>query len=64
MNADIFKGKWHQLKGSLKEKWGDLTDDEITRVDGNLEKMAGLIQEKYGKSRKEAEREIDDWMKS
>ena len=64
MNADTFKGKWHQIKGSLKEKWGELTDDEITRVDGNLEKMSGLIQQKYGKSREEAEREIDDLMKS
>lgn len=61
MNQDIAEGKWEQLKGSIKEKWGDLTDDDITQVNGNAQKMCGVLQEKYGKSRDEAEREVNDF---
>lgn len=65
MNKDIFKGKWKQLKGKVKAEWGELTDDELDVIDGDRERLAGKIQERYGKSREEAEREIDrasrDW---
>ena len=61
MNQDIAQGKWEQLKGSIKEKWGDLTDDDIAQVNGNAQKMCGLLQEKYGKHRDEAEREVNDF---
>lgn len=61
MNQDIAQGKWEQLKGSIKEKWGDLTDDDITQINGNAQKMCGVLQEKYGKNRIEAEREVDDF---
>lgn len=61
MNQDIAEGKWEQLKGSIKEKWGDLTDDDITQVNGNAQKMCGVLQEKYGKSRDDAEREVNDF---
>ena len=46
---------------TLKQKWGDLTDDEIDRVEGRQEELAGLIQKKYGKTREEAQREVDEW---
>lgn len=64
MNKDILKGKWTQLKGGIKNNWGKLTDDDLKQVEGNREKLIGKVQEKYGKSREEAEREVDKWMNS
>ena len=51
MNNDIIAGKWKQLTGKAKAAWGELTDDELTRSEGNAERLAGLIQERYGKTR-------------
>jgi len=62
MNEDIFKGKWKELKGSVKEKWGDLTDDEITEVEGKTEKLVGILQEKYGYSKDKAQEEYNKFM--
>ncbi|KKO49916.1 general stress protein CsbD [Arsukibacterium sp. MJ3] len=59
MNSDIAEGKWRQLKGSVKAKWGKLTDDDIQQVDGNLDKFIGKMQERYGMSRDEAEKEFN-----
>ncbi len=61
MNWDVMKGKWKQVKGSAKNKWGDLTDDDLQQVEGNRDKLVGKVQEKYGMARSEAEREVDDW---
>lgn len=63
MNADIFEGKWKQLKGRVQGEWSRLTDDEINQVDGDMTRLAGLIQEKYGKSREDAEEAIEKLMK-
>lgn len=62
MNQDIIQGKWKQLKGSIKSQWGKLTDDDLDRIEGNREKLAGLIQEHYGKTREQAHRELDTWL--
>ena len=62
MNEDIFKGKWKELKGSVKEKWGNLTDDDVTRVEGNTEKLVGILQEKYGYSKDKAQEEYNKFM--
>lgn len=48
MNWDIVKGKWSQVTGSAKSKWGDLTDDDLQQVGGAREKLVGKVQEKYG----------------
>ncbi|MEI4488786.1 CsbD family protein [Frigidibacter sp. MR17.14] len=61
MNWDIVEGNWKQLKGSAKEQWGKLTDDDLDVAAGKRDKLAGLIQEKYGKTRDEAEKEVDDY---
>lgn len=61
MNWDIVEGKWKQLKGSARAKWGDLTDDEIDQVAGNRDKLAGTLQEKYGWTKDEAEKQIDEF---
>lgn len=61
MNWDIIEGKWKQLKGATKVKWGELTDDELDQIDGNKDKLANKLQEKYGWTKDEADREIDDY---
>lgn len=63
MNRDQVEGNWKQLKGRARQKWGDLTDDQLDRSRGRREELAGQLQETYGKSKEEAEREVDDWMR-
>ncbi len=63
MNADILKGKWHELKGSIKQKWGDLSDDDIQKVEGREEEFLGLLQKKYGYTRDEARKQYEEFMK-
>ncbi|UXU76210.1 CsbD family protein [Paracoccus sp. SMMA_5_TC] len=63
MNWDIIEGKWNQLKGSVKEKWGDLTDDELTEVAGRKDKLAGKLQEKYGWTKEEADDQINTFFR-
>jgi uncharacterized protein YjbJ (UPF0337 family) len=62
MNQNILEGKWMQLKGSIREKWGDLTDDELEQIAGKRDKLAGVLQERYGYTELEAEREIDSFL--
>jgi uncharacterized protein YjbJ (UPF0337 family) len=59
MNADVFKGKWKQLKGEVKSQWGKLTDDDLDRVEGDTEQLIGRVQERYGYAREEAQKEVD-----
>jgi uncharacterized protein YjbJ (UPF0337 family) len=61
MNKDTLEGQWKQLSGKAKAVWGDLTDDELTRINGDAQQLAGLIQERYGRTREEAEREVKDF---
>ena len=58
MNQDIIQGQWKQLKGSLKAKFGRLTDDDLARADGNHQYLVGKLQERYGYAKEEAEREV------
>jgi|SoiMethySBSTD1v2_1073268.scaffolds.fasta_scaffold331696_3 uncharacterized protein YjbJ (UPF0337 family) len=62
MNADVMKGKWHQLKGEVKSRWGKLTDDDLDRVEGDSEKLIGRVQERYGYARHDAEREVRNFL--
>lgn len=59
MNWDTIEGNWKQLKGKFREKWGELTDDEIEKIAGKKDILIGKLQEKYGLSREDAEREAD-----
>jgi len=61
MNNDIIKGKWKQLSGTLKEKWGKLTDDDLQAADGHAEYLVGKLQERYGWTREKAEEEVRDF---
>ncbi len=63
MNSDQLQGNWKQLKGSVKEQWGKLTDDDIARVEGNYDQLVGKIQERYGVAREEAEKQVKEWNK-
>lgn len=61
MNWDQIKGKWTELQGHAREQWGELTNDELQEARGEREQLIGLIQQKYGKARAEAEQEVDRW---
>ena len=62
MNTDILSGKWKQVKGDLRTQWGKLTDDDITQIEGDTEKMLGKLQERYGYARQQAEKELNDFL--
>jgi uncharacterized protein YjbJ (UPF0337 family) len=62
MNEDVLKGKWNEIKGGVKEKWGKLTDDDLTAVEGKKEKLLGLLQQKYGYAKDKAEQEYKDFI--
>lgn len=62
MNWDTVKGNWTHAKGLIKEKWGELTDDDLTQAEGRKDQLVGRIQERYGKTKEAAERELDSWM--
>ncbi|MFP4376001.1 MAG: CsbD family protein [Spirochaetales bacterium] len=64
MNKDVLKGKWKQVTGEAKKKWGKLTDNDLTRAEGDSEKLAGILQERYGYSKEEANREVNEWTSS
>lgn len=64
MNKDILKGKWKEIKGQVKKHWGNLTDDELDKVNGQAEELSGLLQKKYGYDKQRAEKEIDQFLKS
>ncbi len=64
MNKDIFEGKWHQFKGKIKEKWGKLTDEDLTQINGKSEQLSGKLQERYGWGKEKADQEISSWRAS
>ena len=61
MNWDRIEGNWKQMKGLVKEKWGKLTDDHLDVIAGKRDQLVGRIQEAYGISRDEADRQVRDW---
>jgi uncharacterized protein YjbJ (UPF0337 family) len=63
INSDVLKGKWQQLKGEARIQWGRLTDDDLDQIQGNIEKLAGKLQERYGYAREEADREVEDFVR-
>ena len=61
MNSDQLAGKWKQLKGSAKEQWGKLTDDDLAMIDGQHDKLQGILQERYGITKEAAAEQIKQW---
>ena len=64
MNKDTFKGKWNEYKGQIKEKWGELTDDDLTEIEGKRDQLIGKIQARYGYAKDKAEKELKDLEKT
>ena len=63
MNNDRVAGTWHEIKGKVKERWGKLTDDDLTQLQGHGEQLAGKLQQRYGLARDEAERQAKEFRK-
>jgi uncharacterized protein YjbJ (UPF0337 family) len=61
MNWDRVEGNWKQFSGKVKEKWGKLTDDHLTQINGKRDQLVGRVQEAYGISRDDADRQVSDW---
>jgi uncharacterized protein YjbJ (UPF0337 family) len=61
MNWDQIQGKWKQLKGSAKVRWAKLTDSDVELINGRREQLVGLLQERYGIAKEQAEKQVNDW---
>ena len=64
MNWDQVKGNWKQFQGKVKEKWGKLTDDDLKVIAGKRDQLAGILQQRYGYEKAQAEKELDDFTRS
>ena len=64
MNKDILKGQWSQLKGRIRKQWGKLTDDDVDQAQGDAEVLSGKIQERYGRTKDEARKEVERFFDS
>lgn len=61
MNWDRIEGNWKQFRGGVKQQWGKLTDDHLDAIDGRRELLAGKIQEAYGTTKEEVEKQLSAW---
>lgn len=61
MNKEQLEGKWKQVKGEFKQKYGNVTDDDTTFAEGKFDEMLGRLQEKTGKRKEEIRKEIETW---
>lgn len=64
MNWDQVEGKWKQMTGTMRQKWGKLTDSDYEQIAGNRDKFLGRLQERYGYTKDKAEKELDEWMQN
>ena len=60
MNASIFKGTWMEVKGKIKQKWADITDDELLKIEGNHDEIYGILEKRYGYAKDKAKKFIDE----
>ena len=60
MNWDRIEGNWKQMRGRIRERWGDLTDDDLEEIRGKKDRLVGKLQERYGKTKDAVERELDE----
>ncbi|QQD19174.1 CsbD family protein [Spongiibacter nanhainus] len=64
MNRDIAEGKWRQFKGQIKEKWANITDDDLEAAEGSSERLIGKLQERQGLAKDEAKAQLDELKRS
>jgi len=62
MNPEILRGRWNELKGDVRTRWGKLTNDDVMQIQGQAEKLIGMLQQRYGYKREQAENEINDFL--
>ena len=62
MNSDQLAGKWKQVSGKVKEKWGKLTDSDISMIKGQQDQLIGKIQERYGIAKEEAQKQVHSFV--
>jgi uncharacterized protein YjbJ (UPF0337 family) len=62
MDWNRVEGNWKQFKGRVKEKWGDLTDDDLDKINGQRDQLEGVIQERYGTAKDQVRKDIDAWL--
>ena len=64
MNWDRIEGDWKQFSGKVKQKWGQLTDDDLAKIKGKREQLEGFLEQRYGYAKDKAKSEVDQWSKS
>ena len=64
MNKDTLKGQWMQFKGTVRKQWGKLTDDDLDQIHGDIEILAGKVQERYGRTREESQKDVARFLES
>ena len=62
MDWNRVEGNWKQFKGRVKEKWGDLTDDDLDKINGQRDQLEGMIQERYGIAKDQVRKDVDAWL--
>lgn len=63
INENVLKGNWKTLKGEIQKKWGQLTDDELSQIEGDGNKLVGLLQKKFGYQQEEARQQLNNFLK-
>ena len=64
MNWDQIEGKWKQFRGQAKQRWGNLTDNDLDQIDGKREVLIGRLQQRYGIQREDAQKKVDEWLQT
>ncbi|MCC3245330.1 CsbD family protein [Methylocystis sp. WRRC1] len=62
MDWNRIEGNWKQFSGMIREKWGEITDDELDKMEGKREQLEGKLQEKYGMGKEAVKKTVDDWL--
>jgi uncharacterized protein YjbJ (UPF0337 family) len=63
-NQDEFEGNWKQLKGAIKENWGEFTEDDLLAIEGRTDRFEGKLQERYGERKEEVKEWVDKWLEN
>ncbi len=64
MNSSVLEGQWRQLRGKIQEEWGDLTDDDLDKVNGKYDQLVGILQQRYGYGKADAEHRVSTFLDS
>ncbi|MBX9805207.1 MAG: CsbD family protein [Alphaproteobacteria bacterium] len=63
VNVDIIQGRWEEIKGKIKKRWGKITDDDLLQIEGSFQEIHGVLQTKYGYDKIRSEKEIKKFLK-